>query len=79
MSKEITGFRPGSKSWKGFMAYVYGWGASVVIVGALFKLQHYPGSGPMLIIGLGTEAIIFFLSLFLALPSKIPLTLLLCR
>lgn len=64
MSKEITGFRPGSPSWKNFMKYVYGWGAAIVIVGALFKLQHYPGSGPMLIIGLGTEAMIFFLSAF---------------
>lgn len=64
MSKEITGFRPGSKSWKNFMKYVYGWGAAIVIIGALFKLQHYPGSGPMLVIGLGTEAIIFFLSAF---------------
>jgi gliding motility-associated protein GldL len=64
MSKEITGFRPGSKSWKNFMKYVYGWGAAIVIIGALFKLQHYPGSGPMLILGLGTEAIIFFLSAF---------------
>ena len=64
MSKEITGFKPGSKSWKNFMKYVYGWGAAVVIVGALFKLQHYPGSGPMLVLGLGTEAIIFFLSAF---------------
>lgn len=64
MSKEITGFKPGSKSWKNFMKYVYGWGAAVVIIGALFKLQHYPGSGPMLVIGLGTEAAIFFLSAF---------------
>jgi gliding motility-associated protein GldL len=64
MSKEITGFRPGSKSWKNFMKYVYGWGAAIVIIGALFKLQHYPGAGPMLVIGLGTEAIIFFLSAF---------------
>ena len=64
MSKEITGFKPGSKSWKNFMKYVYGWGAAIVIIGALFKLQHYPGSGPMLVIGLGTEAIIFFLSAF---------------
>jgi len=64
MSKEITGFRPGSKSWKNFMKYVYGWGAAVVIIGALFKLQHFPGSGPMLILGLGTEAMIFFLSAF---------------
>lgn len=64
MSKEITGFRPGSKSWKNFMKYVYGWGASVVIIGALFKLEHYPGASAMLIIGLGTEAIIFFFSAF---------------
>ena len=64
MSKEITGFRPGSKSWKNFMKYVYGWGAAIVIVGALFKLQHYPGSSAMLVLGLGTEAIIFFLSAF---------------
>jgi len=64
MSKEITGFKPGSKSWKKFMAYVYGWGASLVIIGALFKLNHYPGASMMLAIGLGTEAIIFFLSAF---------------
>jgi len=49
---------------KTFMAYLYGWGASVVILGALFKIQHYPGAGAMLIIGLGTEAIIFFFSAF---------------
>jgi len=35
-----------------------------VIIGALFKIQHYPGAGPMLIAGLGTEAIIFFFSAF---------------
>ena len=64
MSKEITGFKPGSKSWKNFMKYVYGWGASVVIIGALFKLEHYPGASAMLIIGLGTEALIFFFSAF---------------
>ena len=64
MSKEITGFKPGSKSWKNFMKYVYGWGASIVIIGALFKLQHYPGAGLMLIVGLGTEALIFFFSAF---------------
>lgn len=56
--------KPGSKSWKKFMAKLYGWGASVVIIGALFKIQHYPGAGPMLIAGLGTEAIIFFFSAF---------------
>ena len=56
--------KPGSKSWKKFMAKLYGWGASVVIIGALFKIQHYPGAGPMLIVGLGTEAVIFFFSAF---------------
>ncbi|MCF8296711.1 MAG: gliding motility protein GldL [Saprospiraceae bacterium] len=46
------------------MAKLYGWGAALVIVGALFKIQHYPGAGPMLVVGLGTEAIIFFFSAF---------------
>lgn len=64
MSQEIKGFRPGSKSWKKFMAKLYGMGASVVIVGALFKIQHWPGAGPMLIVGLTTEAIIFLFSSF---------------
>jgi len=43
---------------------MYGIGASIVIIGALFKIQHWPFSGPMLIVGLGTEAIIFFFSAF---------------
>ena len=46
------------------MARLYGWGAAVVIVGALFKIQHYPFSGLMLVLGLGTEAVIFFFSAF---------------
>jgi gliding motility-associated protein GldL len=46
------------------MAKVYGLGASVVLIGALFKINHYPGADIMLIIGLGTEAIIFFFSAF---------------
>lgn len=53
-----------SKSFKNFMSKLYGWGAAVVILGALFKIQHYPGAGLMLIIGLGTEACIFFFSGF---------------
>jgi chromosome segregation ATPase len=56
--------RPGTKAWKKFMAKLYGWGAAVVIVGALFKIQHWPGAGYMLTAGLGTEAIIFFFSAF---------------
>jgi len=46
------------------MGYVYGWGASLVLIGALFKLQHWNHSGIMLTIGLLTEAFIFFLSAF---------------
>lgn len=46
------------------MPKVYGIGAAVVIIGALFKIQHWPGADIMLIAGLGTEAIIFFLSAF---------------
>ena len=53
-----------SKGYKNFMAKLYGWGASVVIFGALFKINHYPGADIMLIIGLGTESIIFFFSAF---------------
>ena len=52
------------KKFKKFMARLYGWGAAVVIVGALFKIQHYPFSGLMLVLGLGTEAVIFFFSAF---------------
>lgn len=46
------------------MNFCYGMGAAVVIVGALFKLMHWPGASAMLIIGLGTEALIFGLSAF---------------
>jgi len=53
-----------SKGFKNFMAKLYGWGASLVILGALFKINHYPGAGLMLVIGMGTEAIIFFFSAF---------------
>lgn len=53
-----------SKRWKILMGYVYGWGAALVLVGALFKLQHWNHSGIMLTIGLMTEAFIFFISSF---------------
>ncbi|HRH66445.1 MAG TPA: gliding motility protein GldL [Bacteroidia bacterium] len=46
------------------MARLYGWGASIVIIGALFKIQHWPFSGFFLVLGLGTEAVIFFFSAF---------------
>jgi gliding motility-associated protein GldL len=56
--------KPGSKQWKNFMAKLYGWGAAIVIIGALFKIQHWEGASLMLILGLGTEAFIFFMSAF---------------
>ncbi|WP_295337761.1 gliding motility protein GldL [Flavobacterium sp.] len=46
------------------MNFAYGMGAAVVIIGALFKLMHWPGASVMLIVGLGTEALIFGLSAF---------------
>jgi gliding motility-associated protein GldL len=52
------------KGYKQFMAKLYGIGASVVILGALFKINHYTGANEMLILGLGTEALIFFFSAF---------------
>lgn len=53
-----------TKRWKVFTGYVYNLGASVVLLGALFKLQHWDYSGPILIVGLLTEAFIFFISAF---------------
>ena len=53
-----------TRRYRQFMAKVYGLGASVVLIGALFKINHYPGADIMLIVGLGTEAIIFFFSAF---------------
>ena len=60
-----------TKRWKTFMGYVYGWGAAVVMVGALFKLEHWKGSSELLTVGLLTEAFIFFLSAFEP-PIEIP-------
>ena len=47
-----------------FLNYAYSWGASIVILGALFKLTHLPGGNYMLFIGMGTEVVVFFLSAF---------------
>lgn len=60
-----------SKRWKVFTGYVYNIGASVVLLGALFKLQHWTGAGPMLVIGLCTEAFIFLISAFEP-PMELP-------
>lgn len=51
-----------SKKFKTIMKYVYGYGGAIVIVGAMFKIQHWPGATIMLIGGLGIEAVIFVLS-----------------
>lgn len=53
-----------SRKYKKAMGVVYGIGASIVLVGALFKLTHWPGANLMLTVGLLTEAVIFFLSAF---------------
>ncbi|MAR39520.1 MAG: gliding motility protein GldL [Flavobacteriales bacterium] len=53
-----------AKWYKAMMPKLYGWGAALVILGALFKIEHFPGASIMLIIGLSTEAIIFFFSAF---------------
>jgi hypothetical protein len=53
-----------AKWYKTMMPKLYGWGAALVIIGALFKIEHLPGASIMLILGLSTEAIIFFFSAF---------------
>tara|TARA_B100001250_G_scaffold204660_1_gene175646 strand:+ start:4209 stop:4865 length:657 start_codon:yes stop_codon:yes gene_type:complete len=53
-----------AKWYKLMMPKLYGWGAAVVILGALFKIEHLPGASVMLMCGLGLEAIIFFFSAF---------------
>lgn len=53
-----------SRSTKKLTNMVYGLGASVVILGALFKIMHWPGGNAMLIIGLIVEALVFAYSAF---------------
>ncbi len=53
-----------SKGYKNFMAKLYGFGAAIVIIGALFKILHLPGASLMLTLGMGTEAVIFIFSAF---------------
>ena len=62
MSKRKGGFV--ELFYSSIMPKIYGIGASIVILGALFKINHYPGADLMLVIGLTTEAIIFFFSAF---------------
>ncbi len=53
-----------TRGFRNFMAKLYGLGAAVVILGALFKINHYAGADIMLIVGLGCESLIFFFSAF---------------
>jgi gliding motility-associated protein GldL len=69
MSTKPTGLFH-SKGWKKGVAMLYGIGAAIVIIGALFKILHLPGANEALIIGLGTEAVIFFISAFEPLPAE---------
>ena len=59
-----------SKGWRTFMSRLYGWGAAVVILGALFKIMHWQFADMMLIIGMGTEVVVFFLSGFENPPNE---------
>ncbi len=64
-----------SSGWKNFMAKLYGMGASVVIVGALFKINHWAGGSLVITLGLVTEALIFFFSSFEPLHEELDWTL----
>lgn len=63
-----------SSGWKSFTAKLYGFGASIVIIGALFKIMHWPGAGVALTAGLLIEAIIFFFSAFEPLHEELDWT-----
>ena len=64
-----------SYRFKNFMKYAYGIGGAIVIIGALFKITHWPGATIMLVLGLGTEAFIFTISAFEPLHEEIDWTL----
>jgi gliding motility-associated protein GldL len=59
-----------SRSWKKLIAKLYGFGAALVIIGALFKLEHWPGATIMLSIGMLTEFVIFTFSAFDPVPKE---------
>ncbi len=63
---KLTGIQKWMDSQKGqtFLNFAYSWGASIVILGALFKLTHITGADLMLFLGMGTEVIVFFLAGF---------------
>ena len=64
-----------SSGWKNFMGKLYGLGAAVVIMGALFKIMHWPMASLMLIVGMGTEVVIFIFSAFEPLHEEVDWTL----
>ena len=64
-----------SEGWKNFMAKLYGIGAAVVILGALFKIMHWPMASEMLIVGMGTEVFIFVFSAFEPMHEEVDWTL----
>lgn len=64
-----------SSGWKKFMAKLYGWGAAVVLLGALFKIQHWNGATYMLTAGMLTEVVIFFFSAFEPIHEEVDWTL----
>ena len=59
-----------SKIYKALMPILYGWGAALVILGALFKILALDGANAMLMAGMGTEAFIFFMSAFEKAPKE---------
>ncbi len=61
--------------WKNFMKYLYGWGASIVILGAMFKILHLKGAATMLMVGMTIESIIFFFSAFEPIHEEVDWTL----
>lgn len=64
-----------TSGWKNFMAKLYGFGATVVIIGALFKINHWPGGTIVITTGLIVEAVIFFFSAFEPLHEELDWTL----
>jgi len=64
-----------SSGWKNFTSKLYGFGASIVIIGALFKIMHWNGAGIALTAGLLIEAVIFFFSAFEPLHEELDWTL----
>jgi len=64
-----------SKTGKKIMSMAYGLGAAVVIIGALFKIMHWEFANEMLILGMGTEAVIFTISAFEPIHQEVDWTL----